>query len=353
MFDELKFARSFGSDNHSGVHPKILEAVVAANRGHAHSYGMDEVSELALEEFRRLFGHDVHVFYVFNGTAANVMALKLWLRTFESAIVSDVAHMHLDECGAPEAIAGNKLYTVPTKDGLITVDALKSLMGRKGDQHYAQPKMLSLTQPTELGTTYSPQALRELIGFAREHDLKVHIDGTRLIHASTRLNTSLKELTFDAGVDIVSFGGTKNGLLGAEAVVFTEQGLANPARFYRKQLLQLPSKTRFLAAQYYAYLKDDLWAEISRHCCAMADLLKAEIHDVPEVQIMHPVQSNALFVKVPHAWIKPLREKYFFYVWDEEECILRWMMSFDIQPEDIHHFGAVLKSLASDTMKGL
>lgn len=339
---------SFGSDNHSGVHPKVLDAVIKANEGHAHSYGMDDHSNHLNQLFRQHFGSDVLAALVFTGTAANVISLKLFLESYESALVSDCSHLWQDECGAPEALAGVKLIPLATHHGKMSVESLRAAIVRRGDQHFSQPRLISLTQPTELGTLYSLSEIRAICELAREKGLFVHIDGTRLIHAATRLKTSLQSLTFDLGVDVVSFGGTKNGLLGAEAILIQDSSRREKLKYLRKQFLNLPSKSRFLAAQYEAYFENDLWREISDHSCRMADLLAESLRGHPEVQILHPVESNAVFVKVPKPWIKRLREKNFFYIWDESEGSLRWMMSYDVQPDDVSEFIRTIEALKQE-----
>lgn len=329
---ELKFPKSLGSDNHSGVHPEILKAVLAANRGHAHSYGMDEVSELALIEFKRIFGSTVHPFYVFNGTAANVISLSVALKRYQAVMCSEQAHLHLDECAAPEAVAGNKVIPIPSKDGKILPEQIMEWMGRFGDQHFAQPRLVSLTQPTELGVVYTLKELKAWRDFANKHNLSLHLDGTRLSNAAFTLDCNLQEMT--SLFDFVSFGGTKNGLLGAEVILSFNPESKEDLRFHRKQMLNLPSKTRFLAAQYLAYLKNDLFKTISSHVCTQAKLLEERLLEFPEIQIVHPVQSNALFVKLPKEWIKPLKEEFFFYIWDSNDNVARWMISFDWDSED-------------------
>ncbi len=328
MFEELGFNYSLGSDNHSGVHPRVMEVLSAANRGHAHAYGMDELCRLTLEEFRRVFGPEVEPHYVFTGTAANVLCLSS-LKSFEAVICSEEAHIHVDECGAPEKFLGAKLWTVPTRDGKITPAQCGPALSRGGDQHFSQPRAVSLTQPTELGLCYTLDELREWRRFTTEKNLMLHLDGARLVNAAAHLNVSLKELTSGIGVDVVSFGGTKNGLMGAEVcLLFTKPAKEN-FKFYRKQAMQLSSKTRFLAAQFYAFLKDDLWLEIARHSTSHATRLSHALNEFSEIRLAHPVQSNALFVHLPKAWIAPLRKKYFFYVWPGGENLCRWMISFD------------------------
>lgn len=335
MFEELKFPTSLGSDNHSGVHPKVLQAMTEANRGGAHAYGMDELSRLTEKEFKRVFGPEVEAHYVFTGTAANVLCLAPLVRSFEAVICSSVAHLHLDECGAPEKFLGAKLWTIPSVDGKIFPEQAEEILERRGDQHYAQPKVVSLTQPTELGVCYTLEELKKWREWTRSKNLMLHIDGARFANAAVHLNTSLKAMTSDLGVDCVSFGGTKNGLLGAEAVLLFSPEAKEGFKFHRKQAMQLPSKSRFLAAQFYAYLHGDLWKEIATHVTMTAlELTKAIQTEFPETKFPFPTQSNGLFVQLPKPWIQPLKEKFFFYIWDQPIGLCRWMISFDWTKEN-------------------
>lgn len=329
MFDDLLFATSLGSDNHSGVHPQVMQALQAANRGYAHAYGMDELSDLTLQEFKRLFGPTVQAEYVFTGTAANVLCLAPQLRSVHAVITASTAHLNLDECGAPEKFLGSKLLTIPSQDGKISPAQAEEFFERMGDQHYAQPAAVSITQPTELGVCYTVEELKAWGEFCRQKKIMFHIDGARLSNAAAHLNISLRALTADVGADCVSFGGTKNGLMGAEVVLLFSESAKQNFKFYRKQAMQLSSKTRFLAAQFYAYLKDDLWLDIARHTTSLAQDLSHELKQFPEIQIKYPVQSNALFVQLPKSWIHPLRENCFFYIWDSQIHLCRWMISWD------------------------
>jgi threonine aldolase len=345
MFDDLKFATSLGSDNHSGVHEKILAALLAANRGHAHAYGMDEISQQTAQEFARLFGPEVEPHYVFNGTAANVLSFAGSVRSFEAVICSDLSHLHVDECGAPEKFLGSKLWALPTADGRIHPEQCEELLERRGDQHFSQPRAVSLTQPTELGTCYSLAELKAWRAFTRDKNLMLHLDGARLANATVTLGCSLRELTTDIGIDAVSFGGTKNGLLGAEAVLLFSPLAKSGFKFYRKQAMQLPSKTRFLAAQFHAYLKADLWREIAEHVTGHARALSERLREFPEIRQPYPVQSNALFVELPKAWVHPLRDQFFFYIWDTKTQLCRWMISFDWQTETSDRLIAAIREV--------
>ncbi|MGZ3768901.1 MAG: threonine aldolase family protein [Bdellovibrio sp.] len=338
--------RGFGSDNHAGIHPQIFKSFTLANVDHAPSYGTDEWTDISISEFRKHFGPDAQVFYVFNGTAANVTALRAITKSYQSVFCSDVSHINVDECGAPEQMAGCKLISIPSTNGKISVEELEKAFVRRGDQHFSQTQVLSLTQPTELGTVYSVEEMKKLISWAKEKRLYVHIDGARLANAAVYLKKSFKELTTDLGVDVVSFGGTKNGLMMGEAVIFLNKTLAHDFKYIRKQSCQLPSKTRFIGCQFQAYLENDLWKDIATHAHNMALYLYESVAGLPEVQIREIPQSNAVFAKIPSSWIKPLREKYFFYVWDEKTFECRWITSWDTQKEDIDGFTKLLKELS-------
>lgn len=337
--------RGFGSDNHSGVHPELMQALIEANRGHAPSYGTDVWSEKAEQKFKEHFGPDTQVFYVFNGTAANALALRALAQSFESVLCSDVSHINVDECGAPELFFGGKLISVKSTEGKITPEGLKPHLIRGGDQHFSQPRVLSLTQPTELGTVYSLEELKALCDFAKTHRLLIHIDGTRISNASHWLKAPFKEFTTDLGVDVVSFGGTKNGLMFGEALLFLQKGAVKSFKFIRKQAAQLPSKSRFLAASFDRYLTNSLFQEISSHECKMAEHLCQELLKIPQIKVTQPRQSNAVFAIIPKTWIKILRQDFFFYVWDEATFECRLMTSWDTQVEDINDFIAKIRSL--------
>ena len=337
--------RSFGSDNHSGVHPKILEALVAINQGHAHSYGEDPLSHQLEKEIQRLMPLAHKTFLVFNGTAANVLALKVALKSHQACLCSEVSHLNLDECAAPERVAGRKLIPRPSHDGKLRPEDLEESIIRRGDQHFAQVRMLSITQPTELGTAYSLEELKDLREFCSRHKLMLHIDGARWANAACFLGVSWEQMLQAADPDLLSLGGTKNGLMGAEALIVFERAreLAEDLRYQRKQLLQLPSKTRFLAAQMLAYLRDDLYLEIAHWSLDRAQELEQAISGIEGLHLQYPVQSNALFVQFPKTWTKALRQKYFFYIWDEQQWVARWMTSFDTTSEDIHNFAQELR----------
>lgn len=336
--------RGFGSDNHATVHPRVLEALLEANRGHVPSYGGDPWTLQAEEHFRRHFGAQARTFFVFNGTAANMLALRLLTRPGQAVLCSDTAHIHLDEAAGPEFFIQGKLRPLPSTDGKLTVEALEASRQRRGDVHFAQSRVLSLTQPTELGTLYTLSELRDLVGWAKKNSLFVHVDGARLAVAAEALGVGFAEMT-ELGVDVVSFGGTKNGLLGGEAVVVLNPDLAGEFAVLRKQAGQLPSKTRFVSAQFVGYFEQDTWKEIAGKSLRHARRLAEGARGLPGVEITRPVESNAVFARVPKQWTKPLREKYFFYVWDETTWECRWMTSWDLEDADVDGFVNALKEL--------
>jgi threonine aldolase len=340
--------RGFGSDNHSGVHPEMMKALIQANEAHAPSYGTDEWSERAISLFQKEFGPQTEVFFVFNGTAANVLSLRAMLSSFQSVVCSDMAHLHVDECGGPEFFAGCKVLALPSLVGKLSLDKIKASLIRRGDQHFSQVKVISLTQPTEIGTLYSILEIREIVEWAHREKLWVHMDGSRLANAAHSLNVSFRELTTDLGVDVVSFGGTKNGLMMGEAILFLNPSLAENFKYIRKQSAQLPSKTRFIAAQFECYLQNGLWQKIAEHSCLMAEKLYRGLQDIKSLEITAPRQSNAVFVRIPKNWLKTLRGSYFFYVWDEKTFECRLMTSWDTQSSDIEGFLELLKKLQQE-----
>lgn len=342
--------RGFGSDNHAPVHPKIIESLIAVNHGHVPSYGTDPFSEKLTKKIEDLFGKGTEVYPVFNGTGANVVALRHLCHDTESILCSSISHINVDECGAPEKIAGVKLIPLDHKNGKLELSTLRSALIRRGDQHYSQIKAISLTQPTEYGTCYSLEELKQIIDWAKMEGLKVHIDGARLANAAHSLKVSFHELTFKLGVDVVSFGGTKNGLMMGELLLISPQTTSHRLKFLRKQSLQLPSKSRYLAAQFLTYFEDGIWQSIAENSCKMATLLADELAglNLPELIITQPVDSNAVFVTIPKAWIKPLKEEVFFYVWDEHTFECRLMMSWDTEVTDIDRFILKIKQISSN-----
>ncbi len=333
--------KGFGSDNHSGVHPEILKALIDCNIDHAPSYGTDTYSEFAIKSFKNNFGVQTEVFFVFNGTASNVLALRFLAQRYESVLCSEISHLNLDECGAPEFFSG-KLIPLQHTQGKISISSLKEALVRRGDQHYSQPRVVSLTQPTELGTCYTLAEIKEIADWAHENKMFVHVDGARLTNALIALNCSYKEMTTDLGVDVVSFGGTKNGLMMGEAILVLNPDLAQASKqslkYIRKQAAQLPSKTRFIAAQFSRYLQNNLYMEIAGHSVSMARKLHQGLSQIAGITITAPRESNVVFAILPKDWIKRIKEKYFFYVWDEKTLECRIMTSWDTKPEEVEDF---------------
>ena len=337
---------NFASDNHAGAHPAILQAMAAANEGRAGAYGHDRCTARAEELFRDHFGPDARGFPVFNGSGANVTSIDALTRGFEAVICSDVAHMHVDECGAPERVAGSKLYPVPTAHGKLAVSDVGRFESRRGDDHHAQQRVVSITQSTELGTVYTLDETRAIADAAHELGMWLHVDGARLANAAASLDASLSELTTDAGVDVVSFGGTKNGLALGEAVIFCNPDLAGGFEFVRKQLGQLASKMRFISAQFVALLDGELWLQNARHANAMAARLAGGVRDLPGIEIVHPVEANGVFARLPGSATRRLLAELDgdppFYVWDEGEGVVRWMCAWDTTEADVDAFAAAV-----------
>jgi threonine aldolase len=335
--------RGFASDNSATIHPDVLAAIARVNVGHAFGYGHDEYT---LEVERRVadaFGGHARAFFVFNGTGANVLCLRAVCRPFEAVICAETAHLNVDECGAPEGIAGVKLLTVPGVDGKLTPDLVRGAIGRIGDEHAAQARVLSISQCTELGTLYTREEMRWLAEVAHERGLLLHVDGARLSNAAVALGVSMAAITAGVGVDVLSFGGTKNGLLGAEAVVLMNPELARDFLYIRKQSMQLASKMRFLAAQFDALLTDDLWLRCAGNANAMAARLAGALDGAAGVTITRPVETNAVFAKLPAAVTQSLQYDFPFYVWDERTGEVRWMCSWDTTEADVDEFAAAVR----------
>jgi threonine aldolase len=336
----MKPSRSFASDNNAGVHPEVMEAISRANHGHAVGYGDDPYTASARLKFEEQFGQGVEVFFVFNGTAANVLCLQAMTRSYEAVICPALAHIYTDECGAPEKLTGSKLIPIDAPLGKLTPELASHAYHGIGDQHHVQPRVISITQCTEFGTLYQPREVQALADFAHERNLLLHMDGARISNAAAALGCSLRQATRDLGVDALSFGGTKNGLMGAEAVVFFNPELARDFLYRRKQNMQLASKMRYLSAQLEALVTNDLWRRNAEHSNRMAQLLEQAVQAIPQVKIVYPVEANGVFAQIPRAAIPRIQARYFFYVWDEEESIVRWMCSFDTTEEDVREFAA-------------
>lgn len=340
--------RSFASDNNARVHHEILEAIIMANDGDVISYGDDVYTQRAIEKFKEIFGKDIDVYFVYNGTGANVLALTAITKPFNAIIASPMSHINVDECGAVEKSSGCKIITVPSSDGKIRIDDIKKLLHAKGVEHHSQPKVVSITQSTEVGTVYTVEEIKEITKFAHENDMYVHMDGARIANAAASLNKSLREITKDAGVDVLSFGGTKNGMMFGEAVVFFNRELSKDFKFVRKQGTQLHSKMRYISAQFEALLSNDLWLKNAKHANEMAQYLEEKVKEIDGIKLTQRVEANAVFAIMPRKAIEKLQEKYFFYIWDEEKDEVRWMTSFDTKKEDIDLFVEEIKRAMRD-----
>jgi threonine aldolase len=334
----MKPARSFASDNNAGVHPGVLQAVGEANRGHAVGYGDDPYTASVVQKFKQRFGPDIEVFFVFNGTAANCLSLKALTNSYHAVICGEAAHIYTDECGAPEKFTGCKLIPIPVTGGKLTVDAVSQAYHGIDDPHHVQPRVISITQATEVGTVYKAEEIKALARFAHERGMFLHVDGARIANAAASLGQTLRQATRDLGVDVLSFGGTKNGALGAEAVVFFDQKLGHDFLYLRKQGMQLASKMRFISAQFEALLSNNLWRKNAEHANQMAQLLQKDISKIPNVKIVYKVEANGVFAQIPRAAIAELQKRYFFYVWDEDRSLVRWMCSFDTTEQDVRQF---------------
>lgn len=334
----MKPSRSFASDNNAGVHPEVLQAIAVANVGHVVGYGDDPYTDSAVRQFKRYFGDDIEVLFVFNGTAANCLGLKALTNSYHAVICAEAAHIYVDECGAPEKFTGCKLIPIRAQDGKLSVDAVRAAYHGIGVEHHVQPRVVSITQCSEVGTVYKEDEVRHLARFVHERGMFLHMDGARVANAAASLGLGLREATRDLGVDVLSFGGTKNGGMGAEAVVFFDPTLAADFKFYRKQGMQLASKMRYLSAQLEALLKDDLWLRNARHANRMAQVLKRELSKIPQVKLAYKVEANGVFVKLPRRAIAKLRKRYFFYMWDEGQSMVRWMCSWDTTEADVKQF---------------
>ena len=335
--------KGFASDNHSGIHPDILKAIISVNVGHARAYGDDEYTIRAINKLKEFFGNNIDVYFVYNGTAANILGIKTITESFNSIICADTAHLFVHECCGPEKFTGCKLITIPAIDGKLTIDKIKPHIVGFGDPHRAQPKVISITQPTELGTVYTPNEIKELSDFAHKNRMLIHMDGARLCNAAAYLNIELKDITKNVGVDVLSFGGTKNGMMFGEAVIFLTSNLSNNFIYIRKQGMQLASKMRFISAQFEAFLSNDLWLKNAKHSNQMAQYLYREIEGIPQIKITQKVETNAIFAVMPKKFIPILQKKYFFHKLNEQTAEVRWMCSFDTNERDVMNFADIIK----------
>ena len=336
--------KSFGSDNHSGTHPAVMRAILEANTGDAVAYGADPWTERATTELRRLSGAEGEVYLVLNGSGANVLGLGLLLGRHEAVICADSAHINTDECGAAERILGTKLLTVPAPGGKLTPELIASRLSGRGDEHFAQPGVVAITQATEVGTCYSLAELRKIRDFCTANQLRVFMDGARLANAAAYLGCTLAELAEHA--DVLSFGGTKNGAMGVEALIVMRSTDAVNAPYLRKQHMQLSSKMRFLAAQFIALLEDELWLANARHANAMAARLAAGLAEMRGVEVVYPVESDAVFARLDDRHVAELQRDWTFHVWDEAASVVRWMTAFDTKESDVDEF---LRGIAAVT----
>ncbi|RKE04979.1 threonine aldolase family protein [Marinifilum flexuosum] len=340
--------RSFASDNYSGIHSEILKTIAQTNNDHSIAYGNDEYTKRAIIKIKEHFGNNIATYFVFNGTAANVLALKAITNSFNSIICANSSHINVDECGAPENYTRCKLLPIETVDGKVTKRQVEQKIVGIGDQHHAQPKVISITQPTELGVLYSGEEIKELAKLAHDNNMYLHMDGARLSNAAASLNQSLKQASFDLGVDVLSFGGTKNGLMFGEAILFRNSELSKNFQYIRKQGMQLYSKMRFISAQFEAILNNDLWLENAKHSNQMASFLANELAEIPSIKITQKVETNSVFAIVPKKIIAELQKQYSFYLWNEDKSEVRWMCTFDTRKEDILSFVSFIKELLNN-----
>ncbi|MFJ2028100.1 threonine aldolase family protein [Streptosporangium sp. NPDC087985] len=338
MLTPPPFPKSFASDNHAGVHPAVLAAIVEANTGDAPAYGGDAWTHTMENAFRAEFGAQATVYPMFNGTGANVVGLGLALRAYDAVLCPATAHINGSECGAAERVLGTKLIPLPTDDGKLTVGEIQGQLSALGNVQHSQPRVISISQVTECGTCYTADEISELAEFAHARGLFLHMDGARLANAAAELGCSMRALTTDAGVDLFSFGGTKNGAMGAEALVILNPELDAPALFLRKQGMQLASKMRYVSAQLTALLTGGLWRENAAHANAMAHRLADGVAGLPGVSLRYPVQSNAVFPVLPEKVIAELQQRYLFHIWDADENVARWVTSFDTTVEHVDTF---------------
>lgn len=335
--------RSFASDNNAGVHPRVFEAMERANRGHVVAYGDDPYTANAIQKFRFLLGKDISVYFVFSGTGANVLGLKAIAESYHAIICAETAHINTDECGAPERFTGCKLLTVPTTDGKLKPEDVQPLLQGIGVEHHVQPRVISISQTTEVGTVYRPEELKALSTFAHQNNLLLHVDGARIANAAVSLKTSLSAITGEVGVDVLSFGGTKNGMMYGEAVVFFNQKSVPDFKFIRKQGSHLASKMRYISAQFDALLTNDLWKKNATRANRMAQVLARELSKIANVEITQKVEANGVFAIIPRRYIPILQKEYFFYVRNEAKSEVRFMTSFDTTEEDIQKFVSLVR----------
>jgi threonine aldolase len=337
--------RGFASDNNAGIHPDIMEAIKSVNSGHTIAYGDDPFTASAVIKIKSILGEKVQPYFVFTGTAANVLGLDAITKPYHSIICAETSHIHQDECGAPERWTGCKLLSVESPDGKLSPATIEKHMYGIDFEHHSQPHVVSITQSTEMGTVYTPDEIKAVTDYAHDHNMLVHMDGARISNAAASLGTGFREFTVDTGIDILSFGGTKNGMMYGEAVVFMSEEFAFDFKYLRKQGMQLASKMRFIAAQFERFLDEDVWLKNARHSNRMAKILEAEVMKIHGIRITQPVQSNAVFAILPKDIIPVLQEAFFFYVWNEATGEVRWMCSFDTTEEDVITFSSLIRKV--------
>ncbi len=337
--------KMFMSDNNSGVHPKIMEAILSANNGHDYSYGNDNTTKEAIEKIKELLGTDGDIYFVTTGTAANVIGLSGLLKPYEAVVCGSTAHINVDECGALEKFSGSKILQISTENGKVTKEGVKNFLHSLGDEHQSQPRVISISQTTETGTLYSIEEIKDLAQFAHENNMLLHVDGARIANAVVALNTTFKEMITDTGVDLLSFGGTKNGMMIGEAIVSLNKDLSKAFKFYRKQGMQLLSKMRFVSAQFIAYLSNDLWRENALNANNMGIYFANSLSDISGITLKSKPDTNMIFAYMEEDLIKSLQEKFDFYVIDEETNLIRLVTSFDTNKEDIDKFIRFIKEI--------
>jgi threonine aldolase len=343
MQPKQESGRAFASDNWAGVHPEVLEAMAAANVGHVPSYGGDPYTLDAIDRIAAEVGEDSEIFLVFSGTAANVLCLQSMVRSHQAVICAETAHIYTSECAAAEKHIGCKLLTVHSPNGKITVQGIREHLHHIGNEHHVQPRAITITQATEYGTVYTPEEIRVIADFAHANSLLLHMDGARIFNAAAYLNLPVRAITSEAGVDALSFGGTKNGLIAGEAVVFFKRFLADDFEFRRMQGMQLSSKMRFIGAQFSALLENGLWKRSAAHANRMAQLLASELAGIDGVAVTQAVEANEVFVTLPPAIIPRLQEQWPFHVWNEATSEARLITSFDTEQSDVAHFAALVR----------
>jgi len=337
--------RGFASDNNAGVHPEIMKAIESVNSGHTIAYGDDPYTASAVNKIKSILGEKVQPYFVFTGTAANVLGLDAITKPYYSIICTETSHIHEDECGAPERWTGCKLLSLESPDGKLSPASIEKHMYGIDFEHHSQPRVISITQSTEMGTVYTPDEIRAITDYAHERNMLVHMDGARISNAAASLETGFREFTVAAGVDILSFGGTKNGMMYGEAVVFMSEEFAYDFKYLRKQGMQLASKMRYIAAQFERFLDEEVWLKNASHANRMARMLEAEVMKIDGIRITQPVQSNAVFAILPKEFIPILQEAFFFYVWNEATGEVRWMCSYDTTEEDVINFSSLIKKV--------